>query len=428
MAVALTTLESGLTVISHNMDQLESAALGVWIGAGSRTESADQHGITHLLEHMAFKGTKRRSARAIVEEIEAVGGDLNAATSVENTSYYARVLQPDVSLAVDILSDILIDSVFDPTELRREQHVVLQEIGAAHDAPEDLVFDMFQQAAWPDQPIGRPILGTNETVRGFTSPDLKSYLASHYSAPAMVLSAAGAIDHDELVRDAEERFARLPVNDSPAIDTGRYIGGELREHRKLMETQIILGFEGVSTTSDDYFTAQLLASVLGGGMSSRLFQEIREIRGLCYSIYAFHWSFSDTGVFGVHAATGEDDIAELMPVLLGELQRIADDADDTELARSRAQMRASLLMAMESSASRANQLARQYLAFGRPLTPEEIVERIEAVTAEDIRNFAARTFSGSYPTLATIGPDKDVPDVGEIARRFGTPAKITVGS
>jgi len=428
MSVELTTLPSGLTVISHNMDQLESAALGVWVGVGSRSERGNQHGITHLLEHMAFKGTQRRSARAIAEEIEAVGGEVNAATSVEHTSYYARILKPDLALAVDILSDILIDSVFDPVELRREQHVILQEIGAVDDSPDDLVFDLFQQAAWPDQPIGRTILGTKETVSAFRAPELRSYLATHYRTPSTVLAAAGAVDHDELVGEAERRFAALSGQDVPEVEPARYCGGELRDHRKLMETQIILGFEGLPITSQSYFAVQLLASVLGGGMSSRLFQEVREIRGLCYSIYAFHWGFSDTGVFGIHAATGEDDIAELMPVLFGELERVADDADETELARARAQMRASMLMAMESPAARANQLARQYLIYGRPLTPEEIVERIEAVSAEDIRQIAARIFTGSRPTLTTVGPDGGIPGVDDIARRFGSPTALAVGA
>lgn len=428
MRVNVTKLDNGLTVVTHTMYQLESAALGVWVGVGSRTEKSDQHGITHLLEHMAFKGTTRRSAQQIAEEIEAVGGELNASTSIESTNYYARILQPDLSLAVDILSDILLDSVIDPEELRREQHVILQEIGAAHDVPEDLVFDQFQQAAWPGQPIGRPILGTKETVQGFAAPDLKSYLSTHYRAPSAVLAAAGAVEHDELVALAEQRFSTLSPEKPPSIEPARYVGGERRETRNVMETQIVLGFEGFSNVSDEYFTAQLLASVLGGGMSSRLFQKIREHRGLCYSIYAFHWAFNDTGVFGVHAATGEEDIAELMPVLFGELERIAEDADETELARARAQMRASLLMAIESPAARANQLARQILVYGRPMTPEEIVERIDAVSADDVRAIAARIFSGSRPTLATIGPDAGIPDVDDIMRRFGGHAAQAVGT
>ncbi|MBB4304229.1 putative Zn-dependent peptidase [Rhodobium orientis] len=428
MSVRITPLDSGLTVISHNMRQLESAALGVWVGAGSRSETAELNGISHLLEHMAFKGTKRRSARQIAEEIEAVGGELNASTSVENTSFYARILEPDLDLALDILSDILVAPAFDPEELRREQHVILQEIGAANDTPDDYVFDLFQEAAWPNQPMGRPILGTKDTVRGFGPGDLRNYLSTHYRAPATVLAAAGSLDHDKLVRLAEERFTALSTKDAPAMEPGRYVGGEMRERRKLMETQIVLGFEGMSVISPDYFGAQLLAGLLGGGMSSRLFQEVREHRGLCYSIYAFHWAFSDTGLFGIHAATGEDDIAQLMPVMLDELERVVDDAAEEELARARAQMRASLLMAMESPAARANQLARQMLIFGRPLTTEEIVERIETVSAADIRRIAATVFSGSRPTLATVGPDAGIPGIDDIASRFAGPTSLAVGA
>ena len=308
MSVRVTRLDSGLQVVTHEMNHLQSAALGIWIGAGSRSEREEEHGLSHLLEHMAFKGTKTRSATDIAEEIEAVGGEVNAATSVETTSYYARILKEDVPLALDILSDILRNSVFDAEELAREQHVILQEIGAALDAPEDRVYDIFAETAYPEQPIGRNILGTAETVKAAASPMLGAYLNRHYRGPGMVIAAAGALDHDDLVAQASRHFADLQAEAGPAPTTARYGGGDRREDRDLMETQIMLGFEGVPYSSKDFYTAQLLASIIGGGMSSRLFQEVREKRGLCYSIYAFHWSFADTGMFGVHAATGPEDV------------------------------------------------------------------------------------------------------------------------
>src|SRR4029079_1340101 len=273
MSTRVTRLESGLQVLTHAMDHLESAALGVWVGTGSRSERAEEHGLSHLLEHMAFKGTRTRSAMDIAEEIEAVGGEVNAATSVETTSYYARVLRNDVPLALDILSDILRNSVFDPEELAREQHVILQEIGAALDAPEDRVYDVFAESAYPDQPIGRTILGTPETVKAAGSPMLDSYLERHYRGPAMVIAAAGAVDHERIVAMAAEKFAGLATDPGPAPVPARYRGGEARVERDLMETQIMIGFEGLPYTADDFHTAQILASVLGGGMSSRLFQE-----------------------------------------------------------------------------------------------------------------------------------------------------------
>jgi predicted Zn-dependent peptidase len=419
MSVRLSRLPSGLTVVTHAMDHLESAALGIWVAAGSRSEREDEHGLSHLLEHMAFKGTSKRSAIEIAEEIEAVGGEVNAATSVETTSYYARVLKADVPLALDILSDILRNSLFDAEELAREQHVIVQEIGAALDQPEDRVYDLFAEAAYPGQPIGRTILGTAETVRSAGRPMLANYLERHYRGPEMVISAAGAVDHDRLVALAAEHFADFPAEAAPHPVAAVYRGGDVRESRDLMETQIMLGFEGRPYSSADFHTAQILAAIMGGGMSSRLFQEVREKRGLCYSIYAFHWSFSDTGMFGVHTATGPEDVADLMPVLIGELERAAGDIDEKELKRARAQLRAGLLMTLESPAGRAGQIARQILLFGRLIPVEELVEKIEAITVVNVRNLAENIFTGSAPTLSVVGPVNGALDRERIAERLG---------
>ncbi len=421
MAVRVDRLPNGLTVATHEMPHLESAALGVWVGAGSRSELPNEHGLAHLLEHMAFKGTTTRSAVAIAEEIEAVGGEVNAATSVETTSYYARILKDDVPLGLDILSDILQNSVFDATELEREQHVIVQEIGAAHDTPDDRVYDLFLDQAFPDQPLGRAILGTEETVRSADKSSLTGYLGRHYRGPGMVISAAGAVDHDALVKLASERFGALAATPGPTPPQGRYRGGDGREMRDLQEAQILIGFPGRSYHSEDFHTAQVLSAALGGGMSSRLFQEVREKRGLCYSIFAFHWAFSDTGLFGIHAATGEEDVAELMPVILGELERAAGDITEAEIARSRAQMRAGLLMTLESPAGRAGQLARQILLYGRPLSFDELVEKVDAVSAEGVRKLAGKLISEGRPTVAGIGPVKALIDSGRVAERLGAP-------
>jgi predicted Zn-dependent peptidase len=424
MTVRMTKLDSGLTIVTHAMDQLESAALGVWIGAGSRSEDTHEHGIAHLLEHMAFKGTERRSAAEIAEEIEAVGGEVNAATSVEATSYYARVLKEDVPLAADILSDILTHSIFDREELAREQHVVAQEIGAALDTPEDRVYDLFVEGAFPNQPIGRTILGTEETVRSFDRNALLGYLERHYRAPSMVVSAAGAVDHDRLVDTFAEGLGSIEASAAPAPLAAHYRGGDVREERDLMEAQILLGFEGRPYAHEDYYTAQILGSVLGGGMSSRLFQQVREKRGLCYSIYAFHWSFMDSGIFGIHAATGESDVKELMPVILGELERASADITEDEIRKARAQMRAGLLMTLESPPARAGQLARQIQIFGRPLALSELIERVEAVTAEGVRRLASSIFSGRAPTVAAVGPVGGLVGRDRIAERLGSLAPV----
>lgn len=421
MTVNMTRLANGMTVLSDEMPHLKSAAVGVWIEAGSRSEGAKEHGISHLLEHMAFKGTATRSATDIVEQIEAVGGEVNAATGIENTSYYARILEEDVPLAIDILGDILSNSTFDPDELRREKHVILQEIGAAHDAPEDRVFDHIQELAFPDQPLGRTILGTAETVQSFTPDAIHAYLDRHYQGPSMILSAAGAVRHDELVALGETAFGGFADLSAQKPEAANYVGGERRDVQKdLMEAQVILGFKGRSYKSKDFYAAQILASMLGGGMSSRLFQEVREKRGLCYSVYAFHWGFADSGLFGIHAATSAEDLDELMPVITGELTRAAEDFSEAELNRARAQIKAGLLMGMESPSARASQLARQRMIFGKPRSLEEMVDAISEISIEDIRALASDIITGSAPSLASVGPVETLMGVDEVAARMGS--------
>ena len=412
MKVECTRLKSGLTVVTENMPHLESVALGVWIKSGSRDETTEEHGIAHLLEHMAFKGTARRSARDIAEQIENVGGEVNAATSTETTSYYARILKDDVPLAVDILADILTESSFDHEELEREQQVILQEIGAANDTPDDVVFDKFAETAFAGQTIGRPILGTPETVLSFKPDQIRAYLARNYTTDRMFVVGAGAIDHDAFVRQAEERFAGLPevATGSQASQPARYIGGEVREDRDLMDAQVLLGFEGKAYHARDFYCSQILANILGGGMSSRLFQEVREHRGLCYSVYAFHWGFSDTGIFGIHPATGGENLPELMPVIIDELRKSSMQIDQQEIDRARAQIRAQLLMGQESPAARAGQIARQMMLYGRPIPNEELMERLQGITIERLKDLAGRLFFDTVPTLSAIGPvDKLAP-------------------
>jgi predicted Zn-dependent peptidase len=404
MGVEVSRLSNGLTIATENLPSIESVALGVWVKSGSRNEREDEHGIAHLLEHMAFKGTERRNSWKIASEIENVGGEINAATSVETTSFYARVLSRDIPLAVDILSDILTESKFDPDELEREQHVILQEIGAAHDTPDDIIFDRFTETAFRHQPIGRSILGTPETVRSFDSGQLRAFMDRQYGADRMVVVAAGDVHHDAFVREVEKRLGAFrPKAESALPNYASYVGGDYREARDLMDAQIVLGFEGRAYHVRDFYASQVLSMILGGGMSSRLFQEIREKRGLCYSIYAFHWGFSDTGIFGVHAATGQSDLEELIPVIVSELQKTGEMILPEELDRARAQYHAGLIMSGESAASRASQIARQMLLFGRPIVKEELIERLSALTLDRLTDLSYRLFSAK-PTVAAIGP------------------------
>lgn len=418
MVVRIDRLPNGITVATDTMPDLESAALGVWVRVGSRYEKVNEQGLSHFLEHMAFKGTKTRSARSIAEEIEAVGGEVNASTSVENTSYYARVLADDVPLAIDILADILQNSVFDSEEMQREKGVILQEIGAAWDTPDDFVFDKFLATAWPEQPVGRPILGLPETVKTFDRNDISSYLERHYGGSSLIFSASGRVDHDEIAKMVSDKFQAVGQPQRPAYLPATYQGGDMRTVKDLMEAQIVLGFKGRSYADQGHFTPQLVASMLGGGMSSRLFQEIRENRGLCYAIYSFHWAFSDTGIFGIHAATGAEAADELMAVILDEVERAIATFNQDELDRAKAQLRAGLLMALESPSARAGSVARQVLLYGRHVPREEIVERIDAITLAEVKACTEDIVTCAPPTLAAIGPVNALRPHEAIAERF----------
>jgi predicted Zn-dependent peptidase len=415
MSVEVTRLPSGLAVVTDRMPHLESAALGVWIGAGSRDELSDEHGISHLLEHMAFKGTKRRNARQIAETIEAVGGDLNAATSVESTGYFARVLKADVPLALDVLADILSEPVFDPEELRREQNVIVQEIGATEDAPDDLVFDRLQETAFPKQPVGRSILGTPETVRSFSAAKLRAYLGRNYRAPDMLVAAAGAVDHQKIVEEVEQRFAAFAGPAAPEPQAARFSGGTRVESRDLEQVHIAMALHGIHVRDPDLHSLQVFTSALGGGMSSRLFQEVREIRGLCYSIHAFHIPYSDTGLFGLYAGTDETDAPELMRVVIDQIGNATETLNEAEVNRAKAQMKAGLLMALESSEARVGQLARQMLSYGRPIPLDEIVGKVDAVTVESARAAGRALVARGRPAIAALGPGSGLESTAAIA-------------
>lgn len=414
--VRVTRLPNRLTVATDAMPGVETVSLGVWAAVGARNETREVNGVAHLLEHMAFKGTERRSARAIAEEIEAVGGHLNAYTSREQTAFYAKVLAEDVPLAVDIIADILQHSVFDPEELARERAVVLQEIGQAEDTPDDIIFDLFQEAAYPGQPMGWPILGRAEIVRNLSRDAISGYMRRHYAPRRLILAAAGRIDHDRLVELAAA-FDSLPGRDGGSAVPAAYLGGEHREERDLEQVHVVLGFDGFAYADPDYHAASIYSTLIGGGMSSRLFQEVREKRGLVYSIYSFSSSYTDGGLFGIYAGTGESEVAELVPVVCDELVKAADTVEPKEIARARAQLKAGILMARESTGSRCEQLAQQLIVYGRPVPPEETVAKIDAVGTEEVARVARRIL-GSPPTLAALGPLGRLEPLERIAQRL----------
>jgi predicted Zn-dependent peptidase len=416
-AVRLTRLPNGLTVVSEHMPRVETVSFGAYVAAGTRHESAAENGVSHFLEHMAFKGTETRDALAIAREIENVGGHLNAYTSRENTAYYCKVLKEDVGLAADIIGDILTHSTFIPEELERERGVILQEIGQANDTPDDIIFDHFQTTAYPGQPMGRPTLGTEDVIKGMQRSTLTDYMRHHYGPERMVVAAAGAVDHDRMLDLVQTHFADLPQVAPPPPEASRYIGGEFREEDDLEQVHIVLGFPSAGYKDRLYYPSLLLSTLLGGGMSSRLFQEIREKRGLVYSIYSFAHPFQDGGLFAVYAGTGEKEAGELVPVTVEELRKVQTDVTAEELDRAKAQFRASLLMSMESTGSRTEQLARQIQVHGRIIPVEETKARIAAVTIAEVQE-AARAAFRAPPTLAALGPAGKVPGLAEIAGRL----------
>jgi len=417
-SISIDTLSNGMRVVTDTRPGVETAAVGVWVDAGARYESASMNGVAHMLEHMAFKGTQKRSALAIAEEIEAVGGHLNAYTSREHTAYYARVLRDDVPLSVDIIADILQHSVFDEEELSRERTVVIQEIGQSEDTPDDIIFDHLQATSFPDQPLGRPILGTVEGVSAMNRDKLSAFMGHHYTGDRLILCAAGAVDHDDVMALADRHFTDLPATNHRDPVGSTYHGGDFREDRDLEQVHFALALPGVPYSDDDFYAVQVVSTLLGGGMSSRLFQEVREKRGLCYSVFTFASSYSDCGTFGIYAGTGEQEVTELVPLICDALSQLSEDAQETEVARARAQMKAGTLMALESSTARAEQLARHMLVFGRPIPLPEIVEKIDAVDVATVKRVAARLARGGRPTVAAIGPLSQLASYDDIAARF----------
>ena len=417
MTIRVTTLPNGLRVATDTMPDVQSVSLGCWVGVGTRNETASVNGVAHLVEHMLFKGTERRSAYRISEEIENVGGQLNAYTTREQTAYYAKVLHEDTALALDIIADMLQHSKLDEDELVRERTVVLQEIGQSIDTPDDIIFDHFQSTAYPGQSLGRPVLGSADIVGALPRSALVEYIDGHYGAPGVVLAAAGRIEHDRLVDMALSSFGTLSGRPVSEGEGARYVGGDYREARDLEQMHLVLGFDGVGVHDPDYYAHSVLSTLLGGGMSSRLFQEVREKRGLVYSIYTFTGGYRDGGLFGVYAGTGEDEVTELVPVVCDELAKVAEDVTEDEVARAAAQLKAGTLMALESTMSRCEQLGQQLLVYNRPVPVEEIVTKINAVDRDAVVR-VARRLRASRPTVAALGPIDRLEDYDRIAARL----------
>ena len=386
------------------MSGLKSASVGIWINTGGRNETSKQNGIAHFLEHMAFKGTQSRSALDIAQAIENVGGYINAYTSKEMTAYYARVLENDVPLAIDVISDILLNPIFDQRELETERGVILQEIGQSLDTPDDVIFDWLQEAAFPDQPLGRTILGPSELVKNFSREDLLEFVSEQYGPEQMVLSAAGSVDHEKIVSQVKLLFDKKEPISKAAMISSKYNGGEKQVDKNLEQAHFALAFEAPGYRDETIYTSQIYSIALGGGMSSRLFQEIREKRGLCYTIFAQGGAYSDTGLLTIYSGTSADSLKDLSDITISEMKRMAIDFEQIELDRARVQMKAGLLMGLESASARAERLARMLTIWDRIPTLDEIVKKIDAVDLNDVRHFSDSIISNKKPTLSTYGP------------------------
>ena len=417
MSIELTTLSNGLRVITDHVSSVDSVALGVWADVGTRDEDRTHNGVAHMVEHMMFKGTRRRDAIKIAEEVEDVGGQMNAWTSREMTAYHIHLLRQDMPLALDILADLLLNSTLPEEEIQRERQVILQEIGMTNDTPDDLVFDHYQQAAYPGQALGDPILGRAEVVAKVPRAVMADYIKRFYTPARLVVSAAGNVDHSDFTKRVEKLFGEMTPGGEPLHVPARYTGGEKREEKVLEQSHIVLGFQGVSRHEDHYYAAVALSIILGGGMSSRLFQEVREKRGLAYSVFSFHSSYQDDGQFAVYAGTGPDSLKDLIPVLCDEIRKAVTTIKAEELARAKAQMRAGLLMGRESMMTRAGQQGKQLINFSTVLDVDEKLAHLEAVTVAGVQAMAQRIFAGK-PTLAALGPLKGLEDFAGITRRL----------
>lgn len=403
MTLTSSKLSNGLRVITDTVGTVDSVAVGIWCDVGTRHEDLKHNGVAHMVEHMMFNGTPTRSAQDIVNQIESVGGQMNAYTSRELTAYYIHLLKEDVPLALDILSDMIQYSTFPDREIDKERGVILQEIGMTLDTPDDLVFDLYQQTAYPNQSLGAPILGTAKIIEVIQKETLQDYVRRFYTPDKLVISAAGNITHDEVVGWVEKYFTALPTPSNENYAPAQYHGGKIRVEKELEQTHIVMGYQSIDKKHPDYYAAVLLSTILGGGMSSRLFQEVREKRGLVYTVYSSYTAYHDDGQFEIYAGTGPDKVTELMPVIEEEIKKIIDNPVTVEeLKSAKSQIRTSMLMGRESMLSRANRQAKYMINFNRDLNVQDLIVKIEAVTPEHIQATAQNIFS-TKQTLSILG-------------------------
>jgi predicted Zn-dependent peptidase len=415
--IHLTQLENGLRIVTDEVPDVHSAALGIWVSVGTRDENIADNGVAHMVEHMLFKGTKTRSALEIAEVIENVGGQLNAYTSREVTSYHAHILKDDMVLGLDTLADMYQNYTLPEDEIERERGVIVQEIGMCNDTPDDLVFDNYYETAYPGQSLGAPILGRESNISGMSKKTLQEYITRHYTPANTVISAAGSVRHEDFVNRVQNTFGQFKAVKPEKRASAKYKGGDHRTEKELEQCHFVLGFQGISRLDDNYYAALALSSVLGGGMSSRLFQEVREKRGLVYSIFSFHSSYIDDGQLGIYAGTGPGKLKDVVPIICDEVNKIADSITEEELARAKAQLRAGLLMGRESMMTRADQQAKYAIYRNEALVLKELTSLIDGITKDSVSALARRIFA-TPPTLAALGPLAQLESYDSITKRL----------
>lgn len=418
MNVDLTTLDNGLRIVSLSRPDTETVTVGIWVNTGSSAENEKNNGISHFIEHMVFKGSQKRTALQIAEDIENVGGKTNAYTSREHTVFYAHMLKNDLELAIDVLTDMLTAPTFNTADMDKEKEVVIQEIKQTYDDPGDIVFDYFQQTAFADQPLGMSILGPKERVKAFVADDLRLYMNERYTADNMVVVAVGNLNHSDFADMVAKRMSSIPRSGRKTTAKQIYTGGSFIKNRKIEQAQVLLGFPGFKRVCDDYYKAAIMSTILGGNMSSRLFQEIREKRGLVYTVYSFSSSYTQSGIVGIYAGLNQDDIKTYIPVVANEIKKITQEkVTDKELDRVKVQFKAGIMMATESSSSVAEMLARQYLRFNRHIPMEEIISQIESINKDDVLDVAQRIFSGKI-TYTLLGDLHEYPSYEDLGKYF----------
>ncbi len=399
------TLDNGIPVVFDLMYDVHSAAVGVWVKIGSRDESEDKNGISHFIEHMFFKGTKTRTAQDIAIEIDSIGGELNAFTSKEETTFYTRVLDEHLTTAIDLLADIFLNSVIDVQELEKEKRIIIEEIKMVEDTPDEYVHDLLYEVAWGRSALGRPVLGRKETVISFSRDDLVEHIKNFYTSHDIVIAAAGNINPDSLFSALNRSFGKIPyIDNKREYQSPQFSKGILMKKKKLKEVHICIGVEGIRYDNDDRYAVMLLNAMFGGSVSSRLFQEVRENRGLVYTISSYPVFYRDTGLLITYAGTGKSKAREVIRLIIQEMRKLKEErVKDAELRRAKEHIKGGLLFALESTSHRMVQIARHEIYFGRQITTEKIVQNIEDVTTEKIQEIAESIFKNESIAITVCG-------------------------